>query len=151
MSFAARYRGATLRAFTQHLRHFLRWCAKRAVEPLLAQRPHLELDLRWMQQHRLAPATINRRFTPVAGLYCYAVIDGHCQKDPSVAVTRPRAPRQGQHRTVLYPVDCTRWSTQRTFWLFAMACAAPRHLEARPGRPEGRRRSRAERALVHGR
>ena len=46
MSFPARYRGATLRADTQHLRYSLRWCAERAIEPLLAQRPHLELYLR---------------------------------------------------------------------------------------------------------
>ena len=50
MNFLARYRGATLRADTQDLRYLLCWCAERAVEPLLAQRPQLELYLRWMQQ-----------------------------------------------------------------------------------------------------
>ena len=95
MSFLARYRGATLRAYTQDLRYFLRWCTERGVEPLLVERPHLELYLRWMEQQGLAPATIGRRFTTVAGFYRYAVIDGHCQKDPSLAVTRPRVPLGG--------------------------------------------------------
>ena len=40
MSFLARYRGATLRAYTQDLRYFLRWCTERGVEPLLVERPH---------------------------------------------------------------------------------------------------------------
>jgi integrase/recombinase XerD len=105
MSFLARYRGATLRAYTQDLRYFLRWCTERGVEPLLAERPHLELYLRWMEQQGLAPATIGRRFTTVAGFYRYAVIDGHCQKDPSLAVTRPRVPWEGQRRTVLHPLE----------------------------------------------
>ena len=46
VSFLARYRGDTLRAYSQDLRYFLRWCAERSVEPLQAQRPHLELYLR---------------------------------------------------------------------------------------------------------
>ena len=123
MNFLARYRGATLRADTQDLRYFLRWCAERAVEPLLAQRPQLKRYLRWMQQQGPAAATISRRFITVAGLYCYAVIDGRLQKDPPLAVTHPRAPWQGQHRTVPHPSDCTRWSTPRTF-LFAARSAA---------------------------
>ena len=61
-----------------------------------------------MQPHRLASATISRRFTTLAGFYRYTVIDGRLHKDPSLAVTHPRAPRQGQHRTVLHPSDCTR-------------------------------------------
>lgn len=106
LSFLARYRGDTLRGYTQDLKAFLGWCAERAIEPLQAQRPHLELYLRWMEQQRgLAPATIGRRFTTVAGFYRYAVIDGHCDKDPSLAVTRPRVPWEGQRRTVLRPLE----------------------------------------------
>ena len=105
LSFLARYRGDTLRAYTQDLKAFLGWCAERAIEPLQAQRPHLELYLRWMEQRGLAPATIGRRFTTVAGFYRYAVIDGHCDKDPSLAVTRPRVPWEGQRRTVLHPLE----------------------------------------------
>ncbi len=65
-SFLARYRGSTLRAYQQDLLAFLRWCAARNLEPLHAERPHLELYLRWMEQQELAPATIGRRFGTVA-------------------------------------------------------------------------------------
>ncbi len=82
LSFLARYRGDTLRAYKQDLRAFLGWCADHGVEPLQAQRPQLELYLRWMEQQGLAPATIGRRFTTVAGFYRYAVIDGHCPEGP---------------------------------------------------------------------
>jgi integrase/recombinase XerD len=58
-----------------------------------------------MEQRALAPSTIGRRFTTVSGFYRYAVIDGHCQKDPSLAVTRPRVPWEGQRRTVLHPLE----------------------------------------------
>ena len=105
LSFLARYRGDTLRAYSQDLRYFLTWCAERSLEPLEAQRPHLELYLRWMEQRALAPSTIGRRFTTVSGFYHYAVIDGHCQKDPSLAVPRPRVPWEGQRRTVLHPLE----------------------------------------------
>ena len=103
--YPARYRGATLRAYTQDLRDFLRWCAERDVEPLLAERPHLDLYLCWMEQRGLAPATIGRRFTTPAGFYRYALIDGRVQKDPSLAVTRPRVLWEGQRRTVLHPLE----------------------------------------------
>lgn len=46
IAFLARYRGATLRAYTQDLRAFLRWCQDRRLEPLRAERAHLELYLR---------------------------------------------------------------------------------------------------------
>ena len=105
MSFLARYRGETLRSYRQDLRYFLTWCAERDLEPLQAERPHLELYLRWMEQRGLAPATIGRRFTTVSGFYRYAVIDGHCQKDPALAVTKPRVPWEGQRRSVLHPLE----------------------------------------------
>ena len=105
LSFLTRYRGDTLRAYSQDLRYFLLWCAEREKPPLEAQRQHLELYLRWMEQRALAPSTIGRRFTTVSGFYRYAVIDGHCEKDPSLAVTRPRVPWEGQRRTVLHPLE----------------------------------------------
>ena len=89
-SFLARYRDLTLRAYRQDLRAFLTWCAERHLAPLEAQRPHLELDLRWMEVRGLAPATIARRFGAIAGFYGYAVLDGHAPVHPALAVTRPR-------------------------------------------------------------
>lgn len=105
LSFLARYRGMTLRAYSKDLRYFLAWCAERDLKPLQAERPHLELYLRWLEQQGYAAATIGRRFTTVAGFYRYAVIDGHCAKDPAASVTRPKVPWEGQRRTVLHPLE----------------------------------------------
>ncbi len=104
-SFLARYRGDTLRAYQQDLKAYLTWCQQHELQPLQAQRPHLELYLRWMEQRNYAPATIGRRFATVAGFYRYAVIDGHLAIDPTVAVTRPAVPWEGQRRTVLHPLE----------------------------------------------
>jgi integrase/recombinase XerD len=104
-SYLARYRDLTLRAYRQDLRAFLSWCAERQLAPLEAQRPHLELYLRWMEARGLAPATIGRRFGTVAGFYKYAVLDGHAQANPTLAVTRPRVAWEGQRRTVLHPLE----------------------------------------------
>ena len=34
------------------LRIYVGWCAERGLDPLAAQRPHLELYVRWMQEVR---------------------------------------------------------------------------------------------------
>jgi len=104
-SFLARYRGDTLRAYQQDLKAYLTWCQQHELRPLQAQRPHLELYLRWMEQRGYAAATIGRRFATVAGFYRYAVIDGHLPVDPTLAVTRPSVPWEGQRRTVLHPLE----------------------------------------------
>ena len=103
--FLARYRGDTLRAYRQDLKAYLGWCQQHDLRPLRAQRPHLELYLRWMEQRGYAAATIGRRFATVAGFYRYAVIDGHLAADPTLAVTRPAVPWEGQRRTVLHPLE----------------------------------------------
>jgi integrase/recombinase XerD len=103
--FLARYRGDTLRAYKQDLKAFLTWCDQHDLQPLQAQRPHLELYLRWMEQQGYAPATIGRRFATVAGFYRYAVLDGLLADDPSVRVTRPSVPWESQRRTVLHPLE----------------------------------------------
>lgn len=46
-SFLARYRGMTLHAYREDLLAFLRWCIERQLTPLAAEKPHLELYLRW--------------------------------------------------------------------------------------------------------
>jgi site-specific recombinase XerD len=105
MGFLARYRGATLRAYGQDVQAFLRWCAMRELEPLEAGRPQLELYVRWMEQQGYAPTTISRasRRSPV----CTAMRlwTATSAPTPTVAVTRPKAPWEAQHRTVLHPLE----------------------------------------------
>jgi site-specific recombinase XerD len=105
VSFLARYRGATLRAYRQDLLAFVRWCAQRGLDPLQAERAYLELYLRWMEAQHLAAATMGRRFGTVAGFFKYAVLDGRLDRDPTLAVTRPRVSWEAQRRTVLHPLE----------------------------------------------
>ena len=46
----------------QGMTTFLTWCAERGLDPLAAQRPHLELYIRWMQDIR--------RFLPSRQIGC---------------------------------------------------------------------------------
>jgi integrase/recombinase XerD len=103
--FLARYRGATLRAYGKDLQAYPRWCQAVDLAPLAAQRAHLELFLRWMEQRQYAPTTIGRRFATVAGFYRFAVIDGRISADPTTVVTRPKVAWEAQRRTVLHPLE----------------------------------------------
>ncbi len=57
----SRYRGTSRQHTESDLRVFLDWCRERQLEPLAAQRHHLELYLRWLQDVR--------RFKPSTGLF----------------------------------------------------------------------------------
>ena len=62
-------------------------------------RPHLEIYVRWMEEHRgYAPATTARRLSTVAGFYRSAVIDGHLDRSPAEYVRRPHVPEESQAR-----------------------------------------------------
>ena len=51
--FLARYSGGTRVAYTSDLRMWLTWCASHGLSVLDAQRPHLELWARDMEEHQL--------------------------------------------------------------------------------------------------
>jgi site-specific recombinase XerD len=103
--FLARYREPTASAYRRDLRCFWQWCADRDLAPLAAKRPHIELYLRDLERRGYAPATIGRRLSTLAGLFKYAVIDELVPTNPTLAVTRPRVPWEGQRRTVLHPLE----------------------------------------------
>jgi len=103
--FLARYREPTASAYRRDLRCFWQWCADHQLQPLAVRRPHLELYLRDLEARGYAPATVSRRLSTVAGLFKYAVIDELVATNPTMAVTRPRVPWEGQRRTVLHPLE----------------------------------------------
>jgi integrase/recombinase XerD len=50
------------------LRCFLNWCTERELDPLAAQRTHIELYVRWMQEiRRFQPSTVSRRLSVIFG------------------------------------------------------------------------------------
>jgi integrase/recombinase XerD len=50
--YLARYKGLSRSHAESDLRVFLGWCTERRLDPLAAQRPHIELYIRWMQEVR---------------------------------------------------------------------------------------------------
>lgn len=103
--FLARYRKPTVTAYQQDLRCFWTWCVKHDVQPLAARRAHIELYIRALERKGYAAATVRRRVSTVSGLFKYAVIDELIAADPTLAVERPRVAWEGQHRTVLHPLE----------------------------------------------
>jgi integrase/recombinase XerD len=89
-AYLARFKGSS----REHA-HYLVWCAERGLDPLAAQRPHLELYIRWMQEiRRFKPSTVSRRFSVVAGFYRICVIDGLLEHSPAEYVRRPSVPAE---------------------------------------------------------
>jgi hypothetical protein len=69
-AYLARFKGSSREHTESDLRCYLSWCAEHGLDPLAAQRPHLELYIRWMQEiGRFKPSTISRRFSVTAAFY----------------------------------------------------------------------------------
>jgi integrase len=94
-AYLARYKGSSREHTESDLRCYLSWCAERGLDPLAAQRPHLELYIRWMQEiRRFKPSTVSRRFSVMAGFYRTCVLDGLIEHSPAEHVRRPAVPAE---------------------------------------------------------
>ncbi len=90
-AYPARFKGSSREHTESDLRCYLTWCAEHSLDPLAAQRPHLELYVRWMQEtRRFKPSTVSRRFSVTAGFYRTCVIDGILEHSPAEHVRRPK-------------------------------------------------------------
>ena len=94
-AYLARYKGWSRVHNESDLRCWLTWCAERQVSPLLAQRVHIELFIRWLEEVRhLKPATVARRTAILGGFYRTCVIDGVLQHSRAEYVRRPNVPAE---------------------------------------------------------
>lgn len=94
-AYLARFKGTSREHTESDLRCYLARCAERGLDPLAAQRPHLELYLRWMHEiRRFKPSTVSRRFLVTAGFYRTCVIDGILEHSPAEYVRRPAVPAE---------------------------------------------------------
>jgi hypothetical protein len=83
-AYLARLKGSSRNRTESDLRCYLTWCAERRLDPLAAQRPHLELYIRWMQEiRRFKPSTVSRRFSVAAGFYATCALDGVLPHSPA--------------------------------------------------------------------
>jgi integrase/recombinase XerD len=91
----ARFKDSSREHTESDLRCYLSWCAERSLDPLAAQRPHLELYIRRMQEiRRFKPSTVSRRFSVATGFYCTCVLDGIIEHSPAEHVRRPAVPAE---------------------------------------------------------
>ncbi len=68
-AYLARFKGQCRVHTDSDLRAYLTWCHERGLDPLAAQRPHVELYVRWMQEvRRYKPSTVSRPMAVVAGV-----------------------------------------------------------------------------------
>ena len=94
-AYLARFKGSSREHTESDLRCYMAWCTERGLDPLAAQRPHLELYIRWMQEvRRFKPSTVSRRFSVVAGFYRTCVLDGALEHSPAEHVRRPTVPAE---------------------------------------------------------
>lgn len=91
----ARYKGESRSHSASDLNAYLRWCNERSLPPLQAQRVHVELYLRWMQEGRqFKLSTIARRISVVATFYRTCVVDDLLAHSPAEYVRRPTVPHE---------------------------------------------------------
>lgn len=94
-AYLARYKDLSRKHAATDLRAFVSWCQERGLPPLDAQRPHIELYVRWMQeQARYRPSTVSRRLSVVIGFFRTCVIDGVLEHSPADYVRRPHVPAE---------------------------------------------------------
>jgi hypothetical protein len=94
-AYLARFTGSSRQRTESDLRSYLAWCAERGLDPLAAQRTHLELSIRWMQEIRLfKPSAVSRRFSVTARFYRTCVLDRVRDHSPAEHVRRPAVPAE---------------------------------------------------------
>ena len=94
-AYLARFKGSSREHTESDLRCYLAWCAEHGLDQLAAQRPHLELYIRWMQEiRRFKPSTVSRRFSVTAGFYRTCALDGVIEHSPAEHVRRPAVPAE---------------------------------------------------------
>ncbi len=92
-AYLARYKDLTRKHAATDLGAFVSWCQTRGLQPLQAQRPHIELFVRRMQEEaRYKLSTVSRRLSVVTGFYRTCVIDGLLEHSPADYVRRPHVP-----------------------------------------------------------
>ena len=95
MGFLARYREPTRSLYTLNLRQWFDWCALHGFQPLQAQRVHVDMWARELEEVQgLKASTVANKLNTVAGFYRYARFDKHIVDDPTEFMRRPKVPRQ---------------------------------------------------------
>jgi integrase/recombinase XerD len=96
LAFLLAYQGATREGYGRDLRRWFAWCASHDVEPLAAQRAHVDAYARTLAEvpdeagKTLSPTTVARHLSTKSGFYRYAVNEDVVNRNPVAAVRRPK-------------------------------------------------------------
>jgi len=90
-AFLLGYEGATRAAYGRDLRSWFDWCAAHDLDPLNAQRAHLDAYARTLAEVECrSPATVARHVSTLSGFYRYAVAEDVVARNPVANVKRPK-------------------------------------------------------------
>ncbi len=89
-AFLAGYGDATRAAYGRDLRAWGAFLAAHGVAPFDARRVHVDAFCREAEAAGVAPSTLARRLTAMAGFYAYAGDEGLTARNPVARVRRPR-------------------------------------------------------------
>lgn len=82
---------STREEYTSDLRMYFNWCTEMGIDPLAAQRYHVQGYARWLADVRgLMPATIGRRMGTLSGYYDTAQLDGYVAASPYHHIKLPK-------------------------------------------------------------
>ena len=115
--FLVRYREPTRSHYAAIVKQWFAWCHDKGLAPMDAQRVHVELWMREMEEVKgLKLSTVSGKITTIKMLYNFAVMDNYLVANPCQWVKRPSVPRQsttnGLTRTELFRiVDCAKESS----------------------------------------
>jgi site-specific recombinase XerD len=90
-AFLLAYGGATRAAYGRDLRSWFSWCAVHDLDPLAAQRGHVDAYARTLAEvEGRSPATVARHLSTLSGFYRYAVAEDVVARNPLANVMRPK-------------------------------------------------------------
>jgi integrase/recombinase XerD len=102
--FLARYPAKTRDGYRIHLRHWFEFCHLHRVDPMNAQRMHIEAFARHLTEDlERMPQTVAGKLNAVCGLYRFAYLDGLIPVDPAAHVRRPKIPFQSSTEGLTRP------------------------------------------------
>jgi integrase/recombinase XerD len=89
--FLLSYSGNTRHVYETGLRLWFTWCMEVGLDPLLAQRPHVDA-FRAVADQRYAPSTVNARMAVIRSFYAYCLDVGATTTNPTRGVRSHRLP-----------------------------------------------------------
>lgn len=95
-AFLLAHEGATRAAYGRDLRSWFSWCRAHEVDPMQAQRAHVDAYARTLAEvpdehgRTRSPATVARHLSTLSGFYRYAVAEDVVARNPVANVKRPK-------------------------------------------------------------